>query len=141
MSKPEEKRRAIELRTQGLSYREIRRQVPVAKATLSLWLRAVGLSRPQQQRLTEKRLAAARRGWEKLRHERLERVTQATADAAQEATRRIDERDMLWLIGTVLCWAKGTKSKAWRPMPWSSSATQTYACCQSSRIGCNAPAA
>ena len=57
MSKPEEKWKAVELRRKGLSYREILQHVPVAKSTLSLWLRTVGLSRPQTQRLTEKRLA------------------------------------------------------------------------------------
>lgn len=114
MSKPEEKRRAIDLRRHGLSYREIRQQVPVAKATLSLWLRSVGLSRPQRQRLTEKRLAAAQRGWEKLRRERLERVARTMAEAEQEAMRRLDECDILWIMGTVLYWAEGTKLKDWR---------------------------
>lgn len=113
MSKPLEKQRAIELRRAGLSYREIRRQVPVAKATLSLWLRSVGLSKPQKQRLTVKRLLAARRGWEKLRKEKLARVAAIWEDAGQEAARWLAAREMLWLIGTVLYWAEGQKVKEW----------------------------
>lgn len=114
MSKPDEKRRAIEFRRQGLSYREIRQHVPVAKTTLSLWLRSVGLSKPQRQRLTVKRLLAARRGWEKLRRERLERAARAMAEAETEAQQWIHAGDLLWLVGTVLYWAEGSKPKPWR---------------------------
>src|SRR5207247_3622548 len=53
MAKPVERERAIELRRHGLSYREIRAQVPVAKSTLSLWLRQVGLANAQRQRLAD----------------------------------------------------------------------------------------
>ena len=56
--------KAIELRKQGFSYREILKQVPVAKSTLSLWLYSVHLSVPQKQTLTQKKLDAARRGAE-----------------------------------------------------------------------------
>ncbi len=115
MSKPLEKAKAVELRRAGLSYREIRQQVPVAKATLSLWLRMVGLSTPQKQRLTAKKLAAARRGWEKLRRERLERVTRVLAEAEAQASELIASRDALWFVGTALYWAEGVKPKTWRP--------------------------
>lgn len=114
MSKPLEKVRAIELRKAGLSYREIRERVPVAKATLSLWLREVGLSTPQKQRLTAKKLAAGRRGAEKIHRERLERVARTVAETEAEARERILSGDMLWLIGTVLNWGEGAKPKPWR---------------------------
>ncbi len=114
MSKPVERQKAIELRRAGLSYREIREQVPVAKATLSLWLRTVGLSKPQKQRLTEKKLAAGRRGAEKVHRERVERVARTLAEAEVEARERILSGDMLWLIGTVLYWGEGAKPKPWR---------------------------
>ena len=114
MWKPEEKGKAVSLRTQGLSYREILQHVPVAKSTLSLWLRSVGLSRPQKQRLTEKKLAAARRGWEKVHADRLARMRQVMAEAEDEARRRIDKGDRLWIVGTALYWAEGAKPKDWR---------------------------
>ncbi len=117
MSKPDERRRAIELRRLGLSYREIRQSIPVAKATLSLWLRSVGLARRQVQRLTEKRLAAGRRGAEKVHRERLERVRRTMAEAEHEAASRIQAGDWLWLLGTALYWAEGEKPKEWARSP------------------------
>lgn len=39
ISKIEEKQRAIELRRDGLSYNEILKLIPVAKSTLSVWLK------------------------------------------------------------------------------------------------------
>jgi transposase len=114
MSKPEQKLKAIELRRQGFSYREIRRQVPVAKATLSVWLRSVGLSTPQKQRLTEKRLLAARRGAEMMHRQRLNRAAAAMREAEIEAQGWLRTRDVLWLVGTVLYWAEGAKPKPWR---------------------------
>lgn len=114
MSKPVEKRKAIELRTGGLSYNEIRRHVPVAKSTLSLWLRSVGLATPQRQRLTEKKLAAARRGGQKVHAERLARVRRIMAEAESEVQRRLGMGDWLWLVGAVLYWGEGAKPKVWR---------------------------
>jgi hypothetical protein len=50
-SKRREREQAIAFRQQGLSYSEIRQRVPVAKSSLSVWLRQVGLSEWQRQRL------------------------------------------------------------------------------------------
>jgi len=60
--KADEQKRAIGFRKKGLTYNEILKRVPVAKSTLSLWLREVGLAKRQRQRLTEKRKAAQLRG-------------------------------------------------------------------------------
>jgi len=114
MAKPAERVRAIELRKLGLSYREIRAEVPVAKATLSLWLRQVGLAKAQRQRLTERRLAAAHRGTEKLRAERLARTAAIHRDASRQARDLIRDGDVMWAIGTTLYWAEGAKTKPWR---------------------------
>lgn len=43
---------AIELRKQGLSYREIRKSINVSKSTLSLWLKDIELTEQQKKRLT-----------------------------------------------------------------------------------------
>lgn len=85
MAKREEKRRAVELRRLGLSYREIRERVPVATSTLSLGLRSVELSQAQRQRLAAKKLAGARRGPEKIRRLRLERLARVMSEAEAEA--------------------------------------------------------
>jgi transposase len=54
------KRIAIQLRREGYSYSEILKKVPVAKSTLSLWLRSVNLTNSQKQKLTLKKLKSAK---------------------------------------------------------------------------------
>ncbi len=49
--KVEEKRKALKLRSQGFSYREILEKVNVSRGTLSLWLRDYILTEKQIQRL------------------------------------------------------------------------------------------
>jgi len=70
--KSTEKCKAIALRRQGLSYREVLAQVPVAKSALSLWLRELLLSKRQKQRLTEKKKASLQRGWAARRKQRID---------------------------------------------------------------------
>lgn len=107
------KEKAVILRKQGLSYTEVLKEVPVAKSTLSLWLRSVGLSKRQKQRLTEKKLAAAKRGGLKVQKTRIEKTKQIKNRARSEVKHFI--HDPLWLTGTLLYWAEGTKEKEWRP--------------------------
>ena len=111
MPKFEEKERAIKLRKQGFSYSEILKEIPVAKSTLSLWLRSVGLSKKQKQRLTEKKLASMKKGWEACRRKRLN-ITELIKSEARKEIKKITKRD-LWLIGTALYWAEGAKEKKW----------------------------
>lgn len=113
ISKLAEKELAINLRKQGLSYREILQQVPVAKSSLGLWLKSVSLSKPQITRLTQKRLEAARRGGLAKRLQRLRVQEQVQKDARLEVS-NIDLRD-LWLMGTMLYWAEGSKAKPYSP--------------------------
>ena len=113
IQKLEEKEKAIRFRKRGLSYSEILRQVPVAKSTLSLWLRGVGLSKRQEQRLTEKKLAAALKGAQMKRKLRLT-ITEKIKNEAKDEIRNISNRD-LWLIGIILYWAEGAKQKERNP--------------------------
>lgn len=106
------KDKAITLRKMGYSYNEILKQVPVAKSTLSLWLRDVGLSKEQKQTLTLKRLVAIKRGGEAKRRQRL-KITQHIKEAAYKDIQNINKRE-LWLIGIMLYWAEGSKEKPWR---------------------------
>jgi len=107
------KQKAVSLRKQGKSYSEILKIVPVAKSTLSLWLREVGLSKPQKQRLTAKRLAAVKRGGEAKRSQRI-KVTRKILENAENEIGKISQRE-LFLIGTVLYWAEGSKQKPHNP--------------------------
>lgn len=107
------KEKAIRLRRLGLSYSEIRKTVRVAKSTLSLWLRSVGLARRQRQRLTEKRLKAALRGAIARKTQRILLTRQIKNEALSEV-KYISGRE-LWLIGVTLYWAEGSKIKDYNP--------------------------
>lgn len=115
VQKEKEKINALALRKQGLSYQEILKHIPVAKSTLSLWLRSVGLSRQQKQRLTEKKMASIRRGWAAWHQQRLARTENIRKEARRDFSRRILNRDALWLAGVILYWAEGTKEKPYAP--------------------------
>ena len=104
-----EKNKAIALRKQGLSYKEILKQVSVAKSTLSLWLRSVGLSKKQKQRLTKKRLDAAKRGGAKRHADRMYELARTKQEAKKEVAAL--SRKERWLIGALLYWAEGSKEK------------------------------
>lgn len=101
--------KAVSLRKKGLSYSEILKQVPVAKSTLSEWFRDVGLSEPQKQRLTQKKLAAALRGALKRKNDRIQRCKKIREESIVEV-RGLD-RNAYWLVGAALYWAEGSKEK------------------------------
>ncbi len=107
--KTKEKEKAIKLRKRGFSYSEILKQIPVAKSTLSLWLRSVGLAKEQKQRLTEKRIAAALRGAQARKDFRLA-ITKEIKNKAKREIGKLSDRE-LWLVGIALYWAEGHKEK------------------------------
>ncbi|HEY4516921.1 MAG TPA: hypothetical protein VJG64_03150 [Candidatus Paceibacterota bacterium] len=104
-----ERDQAILLRKQGLSYREIRKKIPVAKSTLSLWFRDVQLAKRQQQRLTELKRLAQLRGARARHTQRLEQTAQITERSRTEIARLTPHEKLL--IGIVLYWAEGTKQR------------------------------
>lgn len=113
MRNAELKKKAIELRKQGRTYSEILHEVHVAKSTISLWLKEVGLSVPQVQRITEKRIQAQRRGADTQRKKRIRRQFDLIENARVEI-KSMTKRE-LWLIGIALYWAEGAKEKEERP--------------------------
>jgi len=104
-----EKELAIKLRKKGFSYSEILLKVPVAKSTLSVWLREIGLAKRQKQRLTQKRRAAQQKAQEACRDKRI-RITKKIKKRASKEVKNISKRD-LWLIGICLYWAEGNKQR------------------------------
>lgn len=108
--KTKEKVKAIELRKRGFSYQEILSKVPVAKSTLSVWLKDIGLAQSQKQRLTEKRRAAQQKAQQAWRAIRMRREAEIIA-MAQEEIGKISKREF-WLIGSALYWAEGSKQKS-----------------------------
>ncbi len=111
-AKDDLREKAVAMRREGRSYREIREVVGVSKSTLSVWLRDIPLTEEQQQALT-------RRG---------PQATSARADANRQlaARRRADvqakaraqiaelSESELFVAGVVAYWAEGTKNKPWR---------------------------
>lgn len=113
IKKTELNKKAVALRKKGLTYSAILEKVPVAKSTLALWFKEVKLSTSQFQRITEKRLAAGRRGGLAKKNQRIQKMQNIIQEAEKEVG-KISERE-LWLIGTTLYWAEGSKEKDWRP--------------------------
>lgn len=107
------KNEVIALRKSGLSYSEILKQVPVAKSTVSLWLRDVGLSKQQKQRLTDKKLAAIARGGAAKRQQRI-LLTEKIHTEAEKELGKLSQREF-WLLGIALYWAEGSKEKEGAP--------------------------
>ena len=62
VGKLKEKRLALKLRKNGLSYKEIQKKVSVSKDTLSRWCRDVILTPGQMERLLQKKLEGVERG-------------------------------------------------------------------------------
>jgi len=76
------------------------KETPVAKSTLSLWLRNVGLTRKQKQRLTEKRLIAALGRARAKKEQRLA----TTKEIKEKARNEVGKLSNLY-------WAEGLKEK------------------------------
>ncbi len=113
MAKETLKHKTIKLRKLGKTYSEILKVVPVAKSTLSLWLRKVSLSFPQTQRISELRKAAQRKGAAAQKQKRIKKEEYLIRKAQDEII-SISWRE-LWLIGIALYWAEGSKAKIYRP--------------------------
>ncbi len=106
------KEKAILLRKSGHTYSEILRKVPVAKSTLSLWLRSVNLSKQQVQKITKKRKEGIKKGWEVIREKRIVK-TKIIKEISEKEIKKINKKEF-WLLGICLYWAEGTKEKDYR---------------------------
>ena len=105
--------KAMEYRKKGMSYSEILEIVPVAKSTLSLWLKNEKLTSEQRKGLTRKRLLAAKKGAQARKKLRLYQ-TKVIKNSAINQVSKITEKELL-LIGSALYWAEGSKEKSYRP--------------------------
>jgi hypothetical protein len=109
-----EREQAVDLRKMGLSYSEIRAKVPVSQASLSLWLRGIELEACHQAKLAKKKEAGQRQAAEKVHQLKLARIKRTLSLAEFEANQLLNSKELLWVIGTVLYWAEGTKIKEWK---------------------------
>jgi len=110
----EDKRKSIELRIQGKSFREIRSIIPnLPKSTLSGWLRDVKLTSEQKRKLKrniEKITYNARvkSAWTK-KKKRQERIEKIIKEAKKEYI--CLSKNPLFLIGLILYWAEGGRKQ------------------------------
>jgi hypothetical protein len=107
----QEKEKAIALRKKGYSYREIMSQVPVAKSSLSLWLKDLPLTKSEKEVLkkrTSKNISHGRiKAASELRKRRLERESVWFAEARQIFQEHKNEP--FFHTGVALYWAEGAK--------------------------------
>lgn len=106
-----EKKHAIELRKQGRTYSEILDRINVAKSTLSLWLREVGLSKAQKQRITKKKIESALRGARVRHNKKIDLIKRLEAESKGEIG--VVSKRELFLLGVALYWAEGSKEKVY----------------------------
>jgi transposase-like protein len=111
-AKDDLRERAVAMRREGRSYREIGAAVGVAKSTLSLWLRDVPLTEDQQRALDLRGPAATRKNAQAARANATRRRLHVQATARDQIT-HLSESE-LFLAGVVAYWAEGTKNKPWR---------------------------
>lgn len=104
------RKKAMALRRSGQSYNEIRRTVPVAKSTLSLWLKAIPMAARHKKRLYAKQIEILSRGPQSQKERRARETTQIVR-AAQSEIKLPLSRDAYALFGAALYWAEGSKTK------------------------------
>lgn len=109
--KVEEKKRAIQMRKQGIAMGEIAQRLGVAKSSVSYWVRDVQLTSVQRKKLKKQshsRIAVERRRSARLKNTDKRRNAirkQAYIDAEQLVA------DPLWCVGVALYWGEGGKTQ------------------------------
>ncbi len=101
-----EREKALDLRKEGLSFREIEQRLSVSKGSLSRWLRDVPFV-PREEIRNRRRLSSIRNG-QILKNRKIERVSSIRNQAKEEiATLASNE---LKLLGAMAYWTEGSKT-------------------------------
>ncbi len=95
------------LRRLGWSYGEVMQVIPVPKGTLAGWCREIRLS-DEQAAAIRRRTGSVRGVPRDTQWRRREEIEEIRAAAKEEVPSLIDEP--LWLAGTVMYWAEGSKT-------------------------------
>lgn len=110
--KVQDKIKAISLRLEGHSYREIMEEVPVSKSTLSGWLKYIKLNSEQETRLFNKIITRSNIGRAKgaitNRRKRIERQELDYIEARKSFEKY--QNNPLFAFGVALYWAEGAKT-------------------------------
>lgn len=109
--KKDEQEQARTLRKKGMSLSEIVRKLRVSKASVSLWVRGVELSKKQKRELSERGRSVG--SIEKRRTSRINNTYQRhriIIEAAKEKIQTLSKQELL-LVGAALYWGEGGKTK------------------------------
>ncbi len=109
--KATEKAQALALRLEGCSIKDISKRLGVAKSSVSIWVRHVELTDIQKNYLRKKGLLreeVERRRQTRLKNEKLKR--DVFINAAQATIPKITDQQ-LWLMGVMLYWGEGGKTR------------------------------
>lgn len=112
-AKDDLREKAIALRRQGWSYREIREVVPVSKSSLSLWLRDIDLTEEQYDRLVLMRHKSRTAAGRTIQARRVARRQATIGHACSQVTHLAESE--LFVAGIAAYWSEGSKAKPWRP--------------------------
>ncbi|MCB9812157.1 helix-turn-helix domain-containing protein [Candidatus Nomurabacteria bacterium] len=114
MSKPAQKKRAIELRRRGQSIKDIAAVLGVSKSSVSAWCQGISLTDKQKEKLQQKQIDAGNVGRQiganKNREKRLAAIRDYQEKGVVEIG-KLSERD-LRLLGIGLYWGEGVKSRS-----------------------------
>ena len=105
------KSKAIKLRKQGKSYKEIHTSLKIPKSTLSLWLGREAWSKEISATLARANRSARIARLRKLNRSRGKRLAEAYAEAEAEAREEFTElkNDPLFIAGVMLYWGIGSR--------------------------------
>ncbi len=105
------KNKALKMRRSGMTYREIMKEVPATKSTLSKWLTGIVLTDAQNRsisvRTNDRRTFGRAKAALTHRRNRIARET-ATVHEADEIFERSKD-DPLFIFGVTMYWAEGSK--------------------------------
>src|SRR3989344_9817 len=107
MYRTEDRRKAVELRLEGLSYSEIKKHIFASNGVLSYWLKGYPLTKEQKLRLRGKKAVQIEKFREAMKKKRESRLLE-TYRGVQKQIGKITDRD-LFVAGTFLYWGEGQK--------------------------------
>jgi hypothetical protein len=110
-SRLEDKHKAIMLRKEGFSYKQIMSQIKVGKGTLSGWLKDLELNPEQINKIHQNVESKKELGRMKARitnsNKRIQRIKIAEEDALRSFN--VYKNDIIFIVGLSLYWAEGSK--------------------------------
>jgi len=110
---PQLKLKAIKLRKKGLSYREIGKELDVAKSTVRSWCINIPLSPGDRERLYTRQVLLLARGPNSQKERRIREIAKIISCAEKEIQTPLSI-ETYRLLGAALYWAEGSKTTGFK---------------------------